>query len=289
MYRSYRIQNLVRKHNFANRSFKSIFKWRWLSIFLLGLLANSLVNLMLDLKYQRQPLSISFEEYVNAIIGAWIILGGTRWVSSRLDRRLPWKERPVRRLLIQLGLHLLFIASVFNLVLMGVTYLLYGGFYGLGDLMVIDISVVALSFLFSSVDSSLSFFSSWRKAESSPEIADSKVENPIEVVMGKVRYLVKPSELSLARSEDGLVFIYTADKRLLYNGSLDSLMELLDNTSFFRANRQHILHISAVHSFNSLPQGKVKVVFSLFDKTLNELTVSRTKAAAFRQWMKQEA
>ena len=261
----------------------ALLKWPLLSIPLLGIVSNTLVNLVFDFKYQRPLLSMSMEEYVNAILAAWILLGGTRAISSRLDKKLSWGEGARKRLFVQMGLHLAYIIIVFNLVLIGYTYAMYGGFYNLGDIVVIDICVVATSFLFSAIDSSIAFFANWRKAESTTQTVVRPLEKTIAVSQGKTRHLVRLSDIQYAMSTHGLVYIHTVDKRFVYGHSLDKLMELLDHR-FFRANRQVILHEHAVSNFSSLAQGKILVNYG--ELGTESLTVSRTKAAAFRQWIK---
>ena len=260
-----------------------VFRWCWVSIVLLGILSNTLVNFVLDLKYQRPPLSMSVEEYFNALIAAWLMLGGTRAISARLDRRLPWRQGPRKRLFSQMGLHLLYIVVIFNLVLVGFTYAMYGGFYNLGDILVIDICVVAMSFLFSAFDSSIAFFANWRKASTALTEEKPHTEKPIEVALGKVRYMVNVPDLQYAYSEGGLTYLQTSEKKLVYGQSLDGLMEQLGD-DFFRANRQVILRRNMVRNYNSLPQGKIQVQYG--NDQERSLTVSRTKAAAFRQWLK---
>ena len=258
-------------------------KWPFLSIPLLGMVSNTLVNLVLDLKYQRPLLSMSLEEYINALLAAWILLKGTRAISSWLDRQLPWEAGARKRLFVQMGLHLTYIVVVFNLVLIGFTYALYGGFYNPGDILVIDVCVVAMSFLFSAIDSAIAFFANWRQAKRSPISIPSGVNKTVSVSQGKTKHLIKIEEIRFAVSSNGLVYIHTDKKRFVYTQSLDGLMEQLDER-FFRANRQVILHYSAVSNFSSQPQGKVLVKYG--EEGAESLIVSRTKAATFRHWIK---
>ena len=279
------MHNSTPLHFSSSRKWKpsALLKWPFLSIPLLGIVSNTLVNLVFDFKYQRPLLSMSVEEYVNSILAAWILLGGTRAISSRLDRKLPWNGGARKRLFIQMGLHLAYIIIVFNLVLIGYTYAMYGGFYNLGDIVVIDICVVATSFLFSAIDSSIAFFANWRKAETTTQRVARSLDKTIAVSQGKTKHLVRLSDICYAMSTNGLVYIHTADRRFIYAHSLDKLMELLDHR-FFRANRQVVLHEHAVSNFSSLAQGKILVNYG--ELGTESLTVSRTKAAAFRQWIR---
>ena len=263
---------------------KRVFHWKWTSILLLGLLSNTVINAILDYKYQKPLLSVSIEEYINAIFGALILLTGTRWITGKIEGRYPWSQGVMKRLFIQLSLHLLFIASCFNLVLILYTYLLYGGFYTFSDMMVIDATVVVLAFLFSAIDTSIDFFGNWKQLEGAK--AASLNETKIEISTGKSRVLIATSDIVGAMYEHGAVYLYTkAQKRWLYGKSLDSLESTLTDIPYFRANRQCLLSHEAVQSFRSLPQGKIEASVILKEQ-LVQLTISRAKAASFRQWMK---
>ena len=141
-----------------------MFKWRWISVVLLGISCNTLVNIIFDYKYQRSLISFSIEEYFNAIVGAAILLGTTRWISKKLDKQFPWQRGVVRRLIIQLSLDLVLIIVILNILVIGITYVFYGGFYSFDELMVINISMVSLTFFFSSIDAGIYFFRNWKLA-----------------------------------------------------------------------------------------------------------------------------
>ena len=261
--------------------------WHWGSIVLLGVVSNTAINAIFDYKYQRPLLSISLEEYFNAIVASWVLLSGTRWISGLLDNRMPWQRQVFKRLWTQVGLHLLFIIVVLNALLISITYYFYGGFYATGDLFVIDLTVVVLSFFFSSIDTGIVFYKHWNEVRpiAEPSMAVSQ-EPTIEVNWGKTRQLIRQSEILYAMSEHNAIYLYTEDgKRLLSNKSLDALSEVLDPHLFFRANRQSLVRATAVSSFKSLPQGKVQAVFGVNGHS-REVVVSRAKAAAFRSWVR---
>lgn len=98
---------------------------------------------------------------------------------------------------------------------------------------------------------------------------------------------VESSEISLF-SYDNVVFLHTRDNRQLVTDyhSLDELEELLEPKTFYRANRQHIVHVDAVESIKLHHTGKLQVFLK---KPLNmEISVSREKAKSFRLWFEKE-
>lgn len=83
---------------------------------------------------------------------------------------------------------------------------------------------------------------------------------------------------------DELIYLHTMDGQKLVTDyhSLDELEELTDPMVFIRANRQCLVNQCAIAGYQSHYSGKVMVVLK---KPLNvELTISKEKAAQFREW-----
>jgi hypothetical protein len=69
----------------------------------------------------------------------------------------------------------------------------------------------------------------------------------------------------------------------LLNHSLDELMKLLDETLFFRANRQFIINLKACHYFTNEENGKLEIhLIPAYD---NEVIISQKRAPAFKEWL----
>ncbi len=263
------------------------FKWRWVSIVLLGISCNTLVNVIFDYKHQRPLVSVSFEEYVNAIIASWILLSTTRWVSKKVEVNFPWKDGITRRLVRQVSLQFLLVILLLNALVIGITYFFYGGFYSFDELMVINLSMVTLTVIFTLIDTGMDFSRNWAIKSTRSDREESFSTKPIYVSLGKVSHLLKQENIRCATSESGSVMILTdEDRRLVYPHSLDALMKSLDESSFFRANRQTILSHRTVKSIKALDHGKIEVSLTPAGKNMQSVTISRTRASAFRSWLK---
>lgn len=264
------------------------FGWRWISVVLLGICSNTLINAIFDYKYQRPLVSLSVEEYVNAIIASWVLLVGTRWISSKLDSKIPWDKGVIKRLGIQLPLQLAYIIATLNALLISITYFIYGGFYAFDELMIINISVVSLTFFFAIIDTGIYFFKRWKNgADHSSNNPHSMPYKPVQMSLGKSKYLVQQEQIRCAISDSGLVMIITEDQRRLpYPESLEALMKRLAPQQFFRANRQTVLSHSVVQSIKSLDYGKIEVALLPSKGQPESVVISRTKASEFRKWLK---
>lgn len=69
----------------------------------------------------------------------------------------------------------------------------------------------------------------------------------------------------------------------LLNHSLDELAKLLEDTLFFRANRQFIINIKACHYFTNEENGKLAL--HLNPPHDEEVIISQKRASAFKEWL----
>lgn len=69
----------------------------------------------------------------------------------------------------------------------------------------------------------------------------------------------------------------------LLNHSLDELMKLLEETLFFRANRQFIINLKACHYFTNEENGKLAV--HLVPGYEDEVVISQKRSPAFKEWL----
>ncbi len=91
----------------------------------------------------------------------------------------------------------------------------------------------------------------------------------------EVAYIYKQNEISFIKTFDG--------KEYTSSSSLENLEALLDPASFFRLNRQMLGNIKAIRQFKSDATGKL--ILELQPSFTDEVTVSKKKAAEFREWI----
>ena len=90
--------------------------------------------------------------------------------------------------------------------------------------------------------------------------------------------------ISYIHSEGGLTRLFLKDKRrFVVEQSLDELEKQLDPSAFFRANRQHIVHITSVKRLSNWFNRKTKVIIAEYpDK---EIIISKEKTPGLKHWM----
>lgn len=109
----------------------------------------------------------------------------------------------------------------------------------------------------------------------------------------KSRFLVKfrtrmlpiaVEQISYFFSEDRITFLVVQEgQKYMTNHSLDELETLLNPASFFRINRQMIIHIESIQSIQKYFKGRLKVDLSPAPE--EEVLVSSRRIADFQAWL----
>jgi len=86
-------------------------------------------------------------------------------------------------------------------------------------------------------------------------------------------------------TEHKLVFAVDKDNRkfLCETNSLSEIETMLDENTFFRANRKYIVNANYITKFKSIDKSKISI--ELFLPLNEEMIVSQENAAAFKKWM----
>lgn len=110
---------------------------------------------------------------------------------------------------------------------------------------------------------------------------------------GKKRILTYLRNELLPIAVDQVAYIYTENtityvldingKRATTNSSLDELYSGLDNTIFFRANRQFIIAIFAIEKIIRYGNNQLKIVVKPNSEI--DIIIGKNKAAEFKQWL----
>lgn len=86
--------------------------------------------------------------------------------------------------------------------------------------------------------------------------------------------------------DTGITYIYTFDNRQYNsNNSLDEAMTWLDQSAFYRANRQFIVNISSINSILLYGKNQLKLIIKPDPKI--DIIISKNKVAEFKSWLDQ--
>ena len=103
------------------------------------------------------------------------------------------------------------------------------------------------------------------------------------VHIGRSVTLVPVEEIALFIKEEIIFLIDAGNRRYITDfRSLDEVEELVDPKLFFRANRQHLIHLPFIESYRNHETGKL--ILRIRCIKTSEITVSKEKASEFRKW-----
>ena len=125
-----------------------------------------------------------------------------------------------------------------------------------------------------------------RKAKEQEEAETSTdqklgLQDRVFVKDGDKCWFVKLENIRLFESDGNYIKIYFENFKPMIHKSLNALDEKLDDRSFFRASRKHIINLTWVESIESWFNGGLMVVLKGGDK----VEVSRRQAARFKEMM----
>ena len=152
--------------------------------------------------------------------------------------------------------------------------------------------VLNLSKLNASLESYQKNLSEMRNEGSFTVKEDVPMENVVKET-SKLRLLtyVRNELLSIAIEEIAYIYVENTityvirkdGKRSTSNESLDQIFTSLDEHSFFRANRQIIVAISAIDKIIKFGNSKLKIEVNPTSEI--DIVIGKNKAAAFKQWL----
>lgn len=212
---------------------------------------------------------------------AWLLV---RWIIFSLDKKIPYKPDFLRRIVIQMittmivGLGFLALSTeLLSVLIKGETAPIH--FYT-KDLVIISIWF----FVINGYYVGMFFYRQWESAETEKQSIKPEMDG-FPVRTGNQLLLVKFSEIDLFLVEEDYVqLISSTRKNYLLDLSLDKIEKKLSPIDFFRVNRQYMVSRQIVTGFKRLENGKLLVQVKCEINSPQELTVSRTKAPAFKSW-----
>jgi hypothetical protein len=218
-----------------------------------------------------------------------------RLVIKKLDQRVDWFAQPVLRISLQLLFGVVvpaFLSFVFTMFFMQLAYQqdifqtswLHSEFYVV-ILIIAMINLVYFTWWLFLKNKSDQEEKSFLLSTSQRPITNANfIATPIQVTKGNSNILLQPSEIAYAILDGDYTFIYTNnDDHFVTTYTLDELFKKLDDTQFFRANRQTIIHRFACKSYRRMENGKIGLDLEPNPKI--SVIISQKRASDFRKWI----
>ncbi len=194
-----------------------------------------------------------------------------------LDRKWPYGNRPGRRIVVQLVCTLIIGLAIISLLTELASWIAKGkpaplNFYSI-DLVIISIWF----FVMNGVYVGLHFYGTWQAVEEKRFEEIRAMSAGLMVRQGKQEIRLPLEELVGFYVDGEYVAVWhNAGKKYYLDQSLDSLEQTLPSATFFRLNRQFILHRNMIKGFKRLDNGKLEVLLQPNENFPGETLVSRT-------------
>ena len=102
---------------------------------------------------------------------------------------------------------------------------------------------------------------------------------------GLKNMLVRTEDLALFYTESKIVFAIDKDNnKYICDQNLSELEELLDDSIFFRANRQSLINIDFIKAFQPFQRVKLQVDVSIAESNYS-IIISQVTVGEFKYWL----
>jgi hypothetical protein len=222
------------------------------------------------------------------------ILGYVAWASVHfiilyLDKKLPFAENVIKRLIVQVAATLL--TGMF--IIISITVIIH---YSSAEgpipmsFFTYDSPIISVWFLvMNGIYIAMYFYREWRMSENNRAEENKIKTGGLKVKSGKQEMLLSYDEIAgFAVDGDYITCFTMGNKKFLLDQSMDKLEQLLPASSFFRLNRQTLLHRQVVAGFEKAENGKINILLKPIASISSPTNVSRTRASSFKAWFQPE-
>jgi hypothetical protein len=266
-----------------------------IKLFLLAIPFINLINYYLTYPHIRLDWHTIITFLLDTLEGyaAWLL---TRYIIIQLEKKLPYENGVIKRIAIQTiitlisGVGLIILLTVFINAIASdkpvpVSFYEY------------DIFIISIwFFVVNGIYVSMHFYLELKKNKIEKERYMATKEklhkiftDGFSVKDGKTEMILPYNDIAGFYIErEYVICLATSGQKILLDQSIDKIQTELPALLFFRLNRQFLLHRQLVKGFQKMENGKLDVLIMPSKNIPSVVSVSRTKAAAFKEWYQQE-
>lgn len=226
-------------------------------------------------------------------LGIVVILLANKWLLYILDKRVPYRPKLRRRIVIQLALSLVLTTVIGELHTWIYVYFFNQGIswplqyttdFPFTILITLLLNFVYVGFFLQyEAQTPGSMVSSEKRTENLPEGIPNSL---LAVKIGSKNFFLDPAEIVLLFSRDKITRVLTQEgKRYVFEKPLKEAIRHLDNYNFFQVNRQTILQRKSIRGYQKLTNRKLEIILHQNDIFPDPIYVSKEKSPQFLNWL----
>src|SRR6478735_2363196 len=199
--------------------------------------------------------------YVIDTIQGWLAWWAVRSIIIFLDKKMPYGNRPLKRILVQLLLTTITGMLIIILLTELVSWIIRGR-PALANFYFFDIFIISIwFFVINGIYIGMHYYSEWRESERQRQEEKKFRAGGFTVKQGNQNLLFPFDDILGFYAEEGHTILLTkGNKKYFPDRSLDKIETLLPEELFFRLNRQYILNRKVVTGFKRTGNGKIEVL-----------------------------
>ena len=223
--------------------------------------------------------------YTIDTVQGWLAWWAVRSIVIYLDKKLPYSNRPLKRILVQLVLTTIAGQLIIILLTELVSWIAKGR-PALLNFYTFDVFIFIIWFIvINGIYIGMHYYAEWKQSEEMRQEDKKLRAEGFTVKHGNQNLLVPFEDILGFYVEDGYTILLTwQNKKFFPDKSLDKIEEQLPREVFFRLNRQYISHRKAVTGFKRGGDGKIDVLINVHEGFPQSIPVSRLRAASFKNW-----
>ena len=249
-----------------------------------------LIPIISAINYYLTYRNIQFDWFLALTFSLDTFEGYVAWYCVRLfilflDRKMPYTQNPSQRILIQVFSTLILGLGVIIIQTETIAWIARGR-PAILEFYTIDIIIIGIWFLvINGIYVGLYYYNQWQTSEERRREENRIRTGALPVKLGKQDLLLKfENILGFFVDGDYVAVINKEHKKFYLDYSLDKVEKTIPTTYFFRVNRQFIVHRQIVSGFNRADNGKLNILLTGNSFLPPVVSVSRTKAPAFKVW-----
>ncbi|MBC5992001.1 LytR/AlgR family response regulator transcription factor [Pontibacter cellulosilyticus] len=266
----------------------------WRHLLVLTLLVLVLVHLISPANFPFiENYNFPWRDFAVHFIGTLILWELQMWTIRNVYKKGLFENGFSMQLLLKvLGINMGIFALLYLCYAPFVTVVVYGRPISLYALLVGLLLSVVLALVINGIYLSLELYNYWQERQAAPtqpqEQATAEATPPKDTLVlqaGKEQVQVPVQQLAYFYSENKITFaVFTTGRRMATNYTLSELEPLLPPQDFFKISRQVISHRQAIQSVKKDVNFKLLLTLQAEGQPPRTETVSRYKAAEFKDW-----